>query len=1542
MSQQPVRHLIRLSLLCIALTQQCMAQGPAPKAPPKAPNWLNQLFQRRVVPIQAGAKPVDQPAEKPGNGDTKARDAVDVRAPYDRNVANLLDRARKRVGNKDWDTAFDAIRAALNQPPALVRDSNGKYQATSVVANQILGSLPPEALKLYELKYGVAARQLHEKAQSVGDPALLSHVATRYFHTEAGYRAADQLATYFLDQGDFVVAANWFRSLQDVNADMTRLPSWQLKKALANREDVDPTTTTRVGGQLVNAKEWIEASLALGLGSSEPELLTDWPQMNGNSARRAVASGGDPLLLKRWTQPSTSSPVLLPELAQLIQSIEDQHKVAIPSTMPIAVNGRLIYRSLRGITVVDADTGTRLWESNPGISAESIFLQRRGGRVGGLIGGIGTTTRNGQRISNYDQSEIASVLFRDGVWGLVSSDGHRVFVLEDHAIAGANRSSYAFSSRRPTDRYNRDWNSNRLAAYDLNMGRIAWQVGGSELGESFDLPLAGTSFLGVPLVDGDEALVIGERDAEVHLHALDAETGKPKWSALLGYAESPIDRDTVRRNWSAQVAVDGGVIVCPTTLGWMIAIDRTSHSILWASRFSKIQPQPTTRRFGRNLNTNQLKPLNERWGPSTPIIVNDKVLVTPPEDPILCCLDLATGEKLWQIKKGPHLYVAAIHNKTVVLVGNRVITAVSLENGTEIWAHKMDFPAIGIGVPVENRYYLPIQDGHIASISLDTGEVLERFRADTKSARLGNLLMYGGQVFAQSTLGVTAFEQKDAFVKEVAERQRKTPNDPWTNLQSARIQLTEGNAAGAAKILAEIDPQSLRPNDQQELQLIRKQALTTVVRKDRENAGAALEQLAKLADSPATELQVVQMKFENERQWGSRSAAIDHLFELVNQDTSQYVDLHSQHGKIRLSTWLAGRFRDMNQLMSVEERESVDSRIAEMARAALDGTTEEQQQFLAIFAGHSAAIPVAEHLADHLIEDRKLVEAESILRRLMRDDSTGLSTAPIPNRHKIAAEYKLASLLESHDQLSDALSIYRHLSATIDQTAAEVAPTEPAETIDSRSIKDLATEAVERLTQSSTALAADASWGDQWQMDRMGSSYSSRSGARDLMKLPTDAGFFNQFRVQHDKIAGRINFVKQDDEIHWSVPFHRYQASQQVTVEVVGHRIYVLHAEVLQCLSPIEKRVIWTRRFSDAIPSYVSTSYGPTTFGISRQGAYLVGQSQSGRTGGSMLAIVNSNYVAVRGRGSVEIVDAATGETRFELSRQGMSTQVFGTYDAIILREPEAEPIVLSSADGTKIDTTLSDQLFDKLVTQTESGLITLDGRKVLFGFMEPATTVSKIDPTRKPGEQTVWTTTVSGKNWYSRIDPHTLAAVSSTGQLRLVDLTSGQMTDLGSPLPIRKPLRSAIVLADADRLYVLATDNSSWSHSGGNLPSAFVNGELVAVNRADGKRLWSQKTENANLILEYMRHTPLLLLTSRKTVTQNGQTKVLPAVIAIDKRTGAVAAKTRSSTSNSYQSVRLSKAARFVELRSYSHRLRVSANKSTTATAKPDAADAE
>ncbi|MCH7735300.1 MAG: PQQ-binding-like beta-propeller repeat protein, partial [Chloroflexi bacterium] len=184
--------------------------------------------------------------------------------------------------------------------------------------------------------------------------------------------------------------------------------------------------------------------------------------------------------------------------------------------------------------------------------------------------------------------------------------------------------------------------------------------------------------------------------------------------------ETKIEQDYGRRWWNAQVAVGNGVLVCPTTVGWLVAVDRTSHAILWAYRYSQPAGNHKNNFNNRQAAVVPYSAFNQRWSPSAPIIVGNHVVYTPSEytnaqsqQTSVICLNLFDGTRLWQKPKGTFRYLAGVFDERVVLVGTNSVTALSLDNGTTLWSRPIsnaDGRPAGFGVAVGNREDVQVVD----------------------------------------------------------------------------------------------------------------------------------------------------------------------------------------------------------------------------------------------------------------------------------------------------------------------------------------------------------------------------------------------------------------------------------------------------------------------------------------------------------------------------------------------------------------------------------------------------------------------------------------------------------------------------------------------------------------------------------------------------------------------------------------------------------------------------------------------------------------
>ena len=229
--------------------------------------------------------------------------------------------------------------------------------------------------------------------------------------------------------------------------------------------------------------------------------------------------------------------------------------------------------------------------------------------------------------------------------------------------------------------------SNRLVALDLEAeGKMRWIVGDDD---GTDEPaLAGAFFLGPPLPLLGQLYVLAEMNGELRLVVLDSATGRLQWSQQLAQVDQrEIGLDPTRRAAALPRPSRMAVLVCPTSAGAVVAVDVSTRALLWGYQYA---PQMNNRRAGINVFPMQLRRVGERWSDATVTIVDGRVLVTPVESDQLHCLDLLTGQRLWEpLDRSDFLYVACGAEGRVILVGRDRLQAISLSDGSVAWAKSL-------------------------------------------------------------------------------------------------------------------------------------------------------------------------------------------------------------------------------------------------------------------------------------------------------------------------------------------------------------------------------------------------------------------------------------------------------------------------------------------------------------------------------------------------------------------------------------------------------------------------------------------------------------------------------------------------------------------------------------------------------------------------------------------------------------------------------------------------------------------------------------
>ncbi len=1507
-------------------------ETPIPPLDPAAKKAAGQFLKRLfgALPGQKERQPTEaeNAAEEneSGSAGEAALDPVDERAVVNREQRTQLLRAQKMLASGQQDPGLRLLQHLLNaEEDSVVLTSDGRWRSLHAVAEEAILRGGPNVRNQYRKRYANVAQDRLKQARADGSLRALARVTRRYFATPAGEAAANEIGSLMADAGHAAEAAYWYQRLIDADARIARNPRWQRKAALVLRRAgrTEHGTTLETGDAAAPSKPSdtnSQESPSSPFTTTTAEL-SDWKQPFGGPTHTGRVAAGDPALIERWSQPITERPENVEQITQLVDDLQDNGRACIPAAVPLAVDGKILFRTLRGLSVVDAASGRLLWETPEAVSVERLLAGESVSRPATEAGLSRLRPMPRYEGNGADQHALTNLLFRDGVYGLVSSDGEQAFVLEDHATLSYRKPGYYRGQPRNDDPRGRDWESNRIAAYNLETGQRQWSVGGPEGGGPFAPKLAGTLFHGPPVVEGDELFVIGEhRGAEI-LFVLNRRTGRPLWSHMLSGVTSEIQYDLVRRWWPALPAVGKGVIICPTTVGWVVAIDRHEHRIRWAQRLTKRRRE---QRHSRQATVAMTSPLNSRWLPSAPVLAGDRVVITPSElpdseyhtIPQVLCLDALTGESRWQQEKQTGLYLGGVIDGAVLLVGTDQIESRNLSDGRRRWRTPLPEatgPPSGRGVVTGTDYLLPLQSGELWRIHLADGSVAERSRALTEHQPLGNLLMSEKRLVSLSFLGASCFEDREA-VASLLTKAGTEPLDIHDRLRAAELQVIDGNHESAAALLRGIGPAAIDEGAAKRVRKLRRTSLLAIIRQNPGSTREELSELETLAETDQHVLTVRRLQAEQHLANGRRLAAFGVYWPLAGSPKKMLVD--EGDTSVRLDCWLAARLAEVWTAMDAAERADIDEQI-ETAVATLSASPPATLAWWAqVLAFHPAGRRLEQQLAERAREAGRIAESEIRWERLLNGKH--------PPETRANTLRKLIALLDSHSRSEDAAWYFgRSVGAIADA--------------DARIGDELRRWYGQRRTQETGApLAAPRSdWASgTYSLTRT----SAMTGRRtSLVSLAIDEGLPSMDGLRFRLRPGlqRLGIYARDGQQLWETPLralHRSHYDQSLAVAFIGQLMLVVHQDILHAVSLPDRQLLWQRpiglRAARVRHGHVSSARPPREMRkavVLRQNGGLSRQ----QAGFGTLVAWTPEYLCYLGRNSITATDPLTGETLWV--RQGIraNTVVAGNRRHLFILPPEpASPFAVRVADGTQVELPHLEPLLAAAIDVFDEGLVTLEtGRTGDEASGDDANSLRLADPVTGAS---VWQATFPKKTFFARLEGATLLALQPDGTLRLIDWAARTDRLLGQLDPQDVPkihgAHSIFAVADQQQVYLSLNDRPDRNYRSDIYYSQPVNGLLVAFDRQGSGLAWQQKAENEFLLLGPLQHLPVLVLHARHTAAADSNLRAQQIHFEmLDKWTGRrLLDETRYVSPGSFRSVEYDPAARIIDLKAYRERLRL------------------
>lgn len=770
-------------------------------------------------------------------------DSTAVFAIAPREATRPLKIAEKAIKDRDFRQATELLGDLLSESMLneyLIPDKARKGHAISLrkKAEQLLGQIPLAQRQSYQEKYGIKAKVMLQKAIEANDTQAIAMTSRLYFHTRAGLEATMLVGHDHLAQGRPAMAAVAFEKVAanpqgsarfDPEASLLAAVSWSLNGSTGRSDELlralkkkngdaeisfygrkfpvfehnsvtskdsvapnqNPLPLPAPGATVANPastfnrntplQKWLKEIVGSTPLESHP-IVNQWLVYRGDARRNAESGSGFPLLSPRWSIRTIAEPADEAGILEFQQKLIQAKVSPMPKVHPLAIGNTLVIRTEDRMFGVNADNGKRIWSYPPanvfrsGAQKAADALDRPSGKL--------------------HQNKLRERLWLDALYGQISSDGNSIFLIPNPGISTDRENWRSYQTQvydEPTDLrlYN------ELKSLDIKQqGALQWQVGGET---GLDEPeLAKTFFLGAPLPIKDRLYAICVQEQSVKLVVLDSETGRLQWARHLASTEESVSfrEDRLRRLAGATPSEANGILVCPTGLNAIVAVDLATQALSWGYQFK--HPQRARR---SNPLTDSLSKWDTMWRDASVTLINGAVVYTPIDSDEIYCLNLQTGDFLWADRKRKSsrhgyksMHVETVRDGNIIITSSDRLKAIELATGAVLWETRLDdFELVsGRGYVSGNHCFIPTTSKRVLRINTATGEI---DGAAATEKVLGNLISFRGDVISHGADHLTAYPRDEPSRLMLAEG-AETPLEDHARLSiQAQLHLLDGQYA---------------------------------------------------------------------------------------------------------------------------------------------------------------------------------------------------------------------------------------------------------------------------------------------------------------------------------------------------------------------------------------------------------------------------------------------------------------------------------------------------------------------------------------------------------------------------------------------------------------------------------------------------------------------------------------------------------------------------------------------------------------------------
>lgn len=924
-------------------------------------------------------------------------------------AARRLKSLKQFLDDKNFGAAADALHQLAHEQhsDSLLWNEQGKLVSTFREARAEFSQGGVKAADAFELRFGAEARNALQDVERSRDYGAFAEVGRRYFFTIAGFTALEQHGTLLLDGGHPAEAAHVWRELVRSPAHRARITprliaktAAALKKAGLETEAVEFLSESRKSIELSDA-DWQSIHGRLrSIGRSSNLPAEDWLTGFGDAGNSAIATGSVPFLQARWSRhledphPTGVDEHWQERLREWERSLVDQEGEAIGiATLPIVLGEQVVARDFRGIIGMSLQAGGVGWRYHAPKSAFEVWSQLE---------------------QHHDSDQVLRLGFSsNAAFGLIASDGVRVFAVNLLGLklpAAPMPDEDSVIGRRPAFQpdVTPQWRNQLVCLRVPDAGQFdrrreinvaaEWTVG-ADSGRSDDR-LAEHIFLGPPLPVGESVYAITEEKGELNLVRVQAATGQVLRVTRLcvtNAQQSAIDQEHSTLNGFIPAAA-GGIVVCPTEAGVLVAVDALFGEIQWIYPYL-----PPNAQRQRNVDT--------QWVDG-PHIWQDSIVYLPRQGGVVHCVDLQTGLRRWANNREDAKYVGAVTDDVVVLVGVEHARGLNRKTGKTVWTTKLGTIS-GRGVAIGSKYVVPLKSGGVANVDMATGRLdrLEKsLTAQTQSAvisdemrhdvaddlrqfgltphgisaelRPGNLIAHRDSVISVGPRYLTMFSQAHARRRELAGSSSKRDQ---LLLADVELALNDWEAAEGRLLKLKAAPESrevpanLLRTTHRELTLAKLNRFDSQ-RKSAEVAGL-IEQLQELSHSPVERAHALAWRVHSGLLSNAMLSVGVASRELARSSPDEFVAPRDWDEYVVRSSALArrGMRHALSAKEGLERRRLMQFLQADVDDALRDGSLATLTRFVDLYPETPQAHAIRNRIADQLMTTSQWHAAESHL-----------------------------------------------------------------------------------------------------------------------------------------------------------------------------------------------------------------------------------------------------------------------------------------------------------------------------------------------------------------------------------------------------------------------------------------------------------------------------------------------------------------------------------------------------------------------------------